>query len=131
MFSFAKFIVGLSLVAALAACGAGGTIAPAGTPGAATGTKISLTVAENGKTIQVPVGDEVDITLQTIGPGQYANPTVSSPAVRFLGVSLVGPAIPAGPTQLFRFQAAAAGQAIIAIQGAPHNPAFAVTLQTS
>src|SRR6266851_1748118 len=105
MFSFAKFVAGLSLVAALAACSGGGYGAPAGSPGAAPGTKISLTMAETGQTIKVPVGDEVDITLQTIGPGQYASPTVSSPAVRFLGVSEVGPAIPAGPTQLFRFQA--------------------------
>jgi len=79
----------------------------------------------------VPVGDEVDITLQTIGPGEYATPQLSSPAVRFLGMTYVSPALPAGPTQLFRFQAEAPGQTSISIQGALHNPAFEVTLQTS
>lgn len=67
------------------------------------------------QTLSLVAGQEVDIKLQTVGPGEYSSPpTVSSSAVRFLGASLVGPYIPAGPTQVFRFMAVVSGQAIVA-----------------
>lgn len=131
MFPFAKFILGLALVGALVACTAGNPTTATGSPAVVTGSTISLSLANAGQTIKVPVGSEVDITLQTVGPGQYANPQVSSTAVRFLGMSLVTPVVPAGPTQLFRFEATAPGQSVITIQGPANNPAFEVTLQTS
>jgi len=64
--------------------------------------------------LRVALGQELDITLQTIGPGRYDSlPAISSPAIRFLDMSFVGPAVPAGPTQLFRFKAEARGQAVV------------------
>jgi hypothetical protein len=68
---------------------------------------------QQSQTITVPAGAEFSVTLQTVGPGEYNPPTVSSGVVHFLGVSLVGPYVPAGPTQQFRFNATTLGNAII------------------
>jgi Na+/phosphate symporter len=94
------------LVAILAACACSG--------------KDPVSVSIRGATSQsltVSAGTRFTVTLQTIGSGEYASPpTVSSGAVRFLGVSLVSPYVPAGPTQQFRFDAATRGTAIIVFQ---------------
>jgi hypothetical protein len=98
---------------------------------------ISLGNADAGRIVAAAVGDQIEVTLQTIGPGQYADPTVSSRAAVFLGESPAGPSSPGGPTQLFRFEAIAPGRADITI---PHTgdspegpavPAFSVTLRVS
>ncbi len=98
---------------------------------------ISLGNADAGRTVAAGVGDRIEVTLQTIGPGQYGDPSVSSRATVFLGESPVGPPNPGGPTQLFRFEAIAPGRADITI---PHTgdppegpavPAFFVTVQVS
>ena len=73
-----------------------------------------VSITDGGsRTIASRVGTEIDVTLQTIGPGEYASPPrVSSGSVRFVDVSYLDP-VPAGPTQRFRFQAVAPGRAII------------------
>lgn len=81
------------------------------------------------RTLSADAGSEIDITLQTIGPGEYASPpAISSASVRFLGASLVGPAVPAGPTQRFRFRAVASGRAIIGFQHTGQGPAVEDTV---
>jgi hypothetical protein len=51
------------------------------------------------------VGQEVILTLQTTGPGEYSSPpVVSSDVVRFLDVQLVTPAVPAGVTRKSAFR---------------------------
>lgn len=66
------------------------------------------------QTLSIEAGRVLELTLQTIGPGEYASPPlVSSAAVRFLDVQPVSPAVPAGPTQLFRFEAVTPGVAVI------------------
>jgi len=96
---------------------------------------ISLNNADAGRTAVAGVGDKVEITLQTIGAGSFGNPNVSSGSVVFLGQSSVGPPIPAGLTQLYRFEAVAPGRADITIPHTgdlpafPANPAFAVGVQ--
>ncbi len=98
---------------------------------------ISLGNADSGRTVVATIGDQVEVTLQTIGPGQYGEPSVSSRAALFLGESSVGPPIPAGPTQLFRFEALAPGRADITIPhtgdspGGPAVPAFSFSLQVN
>lgn len=149
MRSIAKAVMRLLLALALAACAvlrspaltgvpAGGTVVPPTDttratlePTAGPTSRLSLSIADAGRTIAVPVGSEVDITLQTVGPVEYANPQVSSPAVRFLTMSYVTPPVPAGPTQLFRFEAVAPGQATISISGASNNPKFQVTVKSN
>jgi hypothetical protein len=81
--------------------------------------------SNSNQTVFVRTGDELQITLGTMGPGQYASPpTVSSPAVGFLDASFVGPYVPAGPTQRFRFKAVATGKAIIVFE---HTGGFSRT----
>jgi hypothetical protein len=76
----------------------------------------------NSQTLTVPARTEFDLTLQTIGPGDYQSPpAVSSETVQFLGVSLVSPYVPAGPTQRFRFAAQSKGKAIIVFQHTGNN----------
>ena len=84
-------------------------------------TTVDLTNADNGRSLAVLVGDEIDVTLQTIGPGSYGTPVLSSRAVRFVGESSPGPQNPGGPRQLFRFEAVATGRAEITI---PHVDGF-------
>jgi len=94
--------------------------------------RVSLDNSSNGKTLSIAPGDKIDITLQTIGPGQYETPTVSSGSVRVLGeFSPTDPPNPGGPKQLFRFEAVTVGRAEITI---PHTlgplptPPFAIVV---
>lgn len=89
--------------------------------------RISLDNSSNGRTVTVAPGDKIDITLQTIGPGQYETPTVSSGSIRFLGESSAGVPNPGGPRQLFRFEAVTVGRADITI---PHTAVDPPTPQT-
>lgn len=97
--------------------------------------RISLDNSSNGRTVSVAFGDRIDITLQTIGPGQYETPTVSSGSIRFLGESSAGVPNPGGPRQLFRFEAVTVGRADIAIPHtssdppSPQIPPFAIAVE--
>ena len=86
--------------------------------------RISLDNSSNGKTILVAPGDRIDITLQTVGPGQYETPAVSAGFIRFLGESSAGPPNPAGTRQLFRFEALTVGRAEITIPHTLLDPAL-------
>ena len=82
-----------------------------------------------GQTIEVPAGQELAITLQTVGSGAYDSlPRISSSAVHFVDASFVPPYVPAGPTQRFRFQASAPGTAIIRFHHSGDNPAVIDTV---
>jgi len=68
-------------------------------------------------TFSLRVGHELALRVQSIGPGEYtAPPQISSTAIRFVSSTLVGPAVPAGETQLFRFKGVRSGSAIITFQ---------------
>jgi hypothetical protein len=94
--------------------------------GSAGSQTISLSNADSGETVVAAVGDKIEVTLQTIGPGQYGTPTVSSVSVMFLGESSPpGQPNPGGVRQLYRFEADSSGRADIAIPhsgGFPQNP---------
>jgi hypothetical protein len=93
-----------------------------------TGTTVLENSQGNG-TIGVRVGQEVDIKLGTVGPGQYDSiPVVSSSAVRFLDAAFVGPFVPAGPRQLFRFTAQTSGMAIVTFRHTGTNPPVVDTI---
>jgi hypothetical protein len=95
---------------------------------------ISLNNEDAGRSVVASVGDTIEVTLQTIGPGQYENPIVSSGSVKFLEESPATTTIPAGPTQLYRFEAVSSGQVEITIphtdgsSGGPAIPAFTITI---
>ena len=96
-------------------------------------TVVSLTNADHGRTVAVLVSDTIEITLGTVGPGNYGTPVLSSGSVRFQGTEYPRLQNPGGPTQIYRFEAVAVGRADIAI---PHmggfptsrNP-FAITIE--
>jgi hypothetical protein len=92
-------------------------------------------VGANGipsRSLTVKVGQTLELTLQAIGPGEYASPpTISSASIRFVDVSLVTPAVPAGVTQRFRFHAGTPGRAVITFQhsGQSSDPGAGLTVQ--
>ncbi len=98
------------------------------------GRTITLTGADSGRSVMAEVGDTIEVTLQTIGPGQYGDPILSAGTVLFLDQELVGPPNPGGPTQRYRFEAAASGQCAITIPhtggfpGGPEMPSFSITV---
>ena len=98
------------------------------------GERIRLDNSSNGRTISAAPGDEIDITLQTIGPGQYLMPTVAGPILS-LGEFAAPAQNPGGPTQIFRFQTVAVGRGEIRITHttnappATQTPPFAVVVE--
>jgi hypothetical protein len=54
---------------------------------------------------------EIVITLQTIGPGQYETPQISSSSIRFKGSYFPREQNPGGPRQVYRFVAETVGEA--------------------
>jgi hypothetical protein len=95
----------------------------------------------NGQQVTARVGQAIQITLQTIGPGQYGSPKISSAAIQFEGAAFAKEQNPGGPRQIYRFRARSEGEARINI---PHvvqlasgdqteirdaNPAFALTIR--
>ena len=83
----------------------------------------------SGRAFTVQAGQELEIRLQSIGPGEYRSPpSVSSSAIRFRDVSLAAPHVPAGVTQLFRFQAVGAGRAIVVFRHSEQSPTMIDTV---
>jgi hypothetical protein len=94
---------------------------------------LSLDVTNSGREVAATVGQTIQVTLGTIGPGSYGTPEVSSPAIHFDDYELMWPPTPGGPVQIYIFRAAAQGKAEIQI---PHcnsepfqRPTFVVTLE--
>ena len=87
-----------------------------------------LTNANNGQRVAAVVGQRIEISLATIGPGSYGDPSVSSAAIRFRNVAWPQSPTPAGPTQIYIFEGTAEGEAEIRI---PHSGrgSFSVTVQ--
>ena len=87
---------------ALSACGA---VAP------------TEAIARNGAVYSIAVGEEISLRLQSIGPGEYQSPPLlSNGALRFVDATVVGPSVPAGVTQRFRFRGSAPGKTVITFQ---------------
>lgn len=82
------------------------------------GHVLSLDNRNSGQGVTATVGQPIQITLQTIGPGQYVSPQISSPAIRFVSAGSAETQNPGGPRQIYRFRAASEGEAHITI---PHE----------
>jgi hypothetical protein len=73
-----------------------------------------LGVDSRSQSISARVGQEVDVTLGNVGPAIYESPPmISSNVVTYLGVDVIPPYNPGGPTQRFSFKAVGPGQAIV------------------
>jgi len=75
---------------------------------------LAFNFTNNGQHLVASVGQQIEITLGTVGGPQYGKPEVSSAAIRLESVALyrrIGlPVIPGGPTFIYIFEAAAEGQ---------------------
>ena len=75
---------------------------------------VSVELEQHDHRVVSQAGQEILITLGNVGPAQYESPPqVSSTAVTYLGVDVIPPFTPAGPTQQFRFRAVHSGEAIV------------------
>jgi hypothetical protein len=96
---------------------------------------IGLTNGDSGRTVVAEVGDRIEATLQTIGPGRYGTPILSANSIEFLGEFAAGAPNPGGARQLYRFEAVSAGRTDIAIPhggdppNGPADPGFAITVK--
>src|SRR5215510_2074480 len=101
------FLLGLTLCGGLACSGSARTMA--------------LDNDDSGQTVSLSAGDELDVTLGSIG--NQGELTLSSTALRYQGSAVIGPANPGGPTILYKFTAVASGTATITIPFvSPANP---------
>lgn len=83
---------------------------------------VSLDATERNRRISANVGERIDITLQSVGPGEYVSPPASSSSsVLFVDVASCGN-LPAGVTQCFHFRAASPGQAVLTFTHTGSNP---------
>jgi len=76
---------------------------------------LSLNFANNGQHVRATVGQQIEITLGTVGPAQYGAPLVSSPAIRLESTAFEWPPNPGGRTSVYIFEAAAVGKAQVII----------------
>lgn len=86
-----------------------------GVPASADQRVLSLNFRNNGQHLAASVGQQIEITLGTIGPKQYGTPQVSSPAIQLESTALDWPPNPGGPTFIYIFEAAAEGEAQIQV----------------
>lgn len=84
---------------------------------------------DNGHHVTASVGQQIQVTLTTVGPGSYGEAQVSSPAVEFENNALGMPLNPGGPTQIYIFRAANQGEAAIAIASTDQDRNFSVIIQ--
>ncbi len=122
----AVFLIALALLHTLCVNGAAQKNAA---PSSVNPRVLSLNVANSGQHVVATVAQQVDITLQTIGPAQFGTPEISSPAIRFENVAVKKPWLPAGPTEVYIFEAVAEGEAQIQIPSTNPSANFAVTIQ--
>jgi hypothetical protein len=99
---------------------------------------LSLSIKNSGQHLTATVGQQIEITLGTVGPPQYGKPVISSPAIRLASTALWR-TIPAGPTFIYIFEAAE-GEAQVTvplINTTPNNPqspnqhTFVVTIRVA
>lgn len=96
---------------------------------ACSGDTLTGVAASPGRSFNLGLGAELELRLQTVGPGSYSYPPqISSAAVRCVGVRDIGPYVPAGPTQLFSFVGASPGTAIITFISTGTSPTIVDTV---
>jgi len=105
-------ISGLALVSQ-AGCNAGAqNRSPHGRPAGV----LSLSFANNGQHVSARVGQQIEISLGTVGPRQYGTPEISSPALQLVSTALDWPPNPGGPSFVYIFQAVAEGEARVTVR---------------
>jgi hypothetical protein len=97
---------------------------------------LSLDFTNNGQSVRTAVGQQIEITLGSVGPAQYGAPLVSSSAVRLESTALQWPPNPGGATFVYIFSAAEVGEAQVIVPllnsedpEVARNNTFAVTFR--
>jgi len=80
--------------------------------------------ATEGQTLRVPVGQELDVTLDSWGTSYYLSPPhVGSPTViQFVGDTTICPCSPGGAGEMFRFKGVMLGRSIVVFQSSGYLP---------
>jgi hypothetical protein len=78
--------------------------------------------------IQLAVGQRFELTLHTIGGGNYGDPQLSSEALHFAESLYPTRQNPGGPTQVYVFEAVAAGEVVITIAHSVRPEPFKLTV---
>lgn len=86
---------------------------------------LALKVDASGTSVQLAVGQRLEVTLGTIGGDSWGEPRLSSAALRFVQGFLPRRQNPGGPTTVFVFQAISAGRVELTI---PHTTRASFTL---
>jgi hypothetical protein len=89
---------------------------------------VTLTADDAGTSVNAATKERIDVMLQTIGPGEYSMPSISSDNVQFVDVTSPGAPNPGGVKQDFRFEVEAAGTATITIPHSEGREPFEVTI---
>jgi len=89
---------------------------------------VELGNSDDGTTVAVTQGETIRLVLQTIGPGDYMDPDVSSPAVEFVSSGLEELQNPGGPRRTYHFLAREAGTSRIQIPHSGSLATFTLTL---
>src|SRR5579864_3651699 len=76
---------------------------------------IALDFKNNGQKLAARVGQQIEITLGTVGPKQYGDVQVSSDALQLESVALDWPPNPGGPTFIYILDATSEGKALIEV----------------
>ncbi|MEY4511463.1 MAG: hypothetical protein RLZZ450_3585 [Pseudomonadota bacterium] len=79
-------------------------------------------------TADLKTGQRLELTLRTVGGGGYAEPTVSSVALRFVESFLPRLQNPGGPTKVFVFEAASPGTVQVSIPHSARPDPFKLTV---
>lgn len=110
---------GLALVL-LVGCNAAGQSRPAH---GSSQPVLSLRLANNGQHVSARVGQQIEISLGTVGPRQYGTPEISSPALQLVSTAQDWPPNPGGPSFVYIFQAVAEGEARVTVPVINSEPA--------
>lgn len=94
---------------------------------------LSLNFTNNGQRLAARVGQQIEISLGTVGPRQYGTPEISSPAILLESVALQWPPNPGGPGFVYIFEATSEGEAQIKVPiiNGMDNPDLAKRLEFS
>jgi hypothetical protein len=76
---------------------------------------VELSDSARGSTVEVGLGEEIELTLHVAGPGKYSTPSISSESVRFIKITIPREQAPGGEAQDFHFKAEATGSSLITI----------------
>jgi hypothetical protein len=90
---------------------------------------MALTIGDSGREVTIPDRGGIEVTLQTIGQGEFGIPSISAPQVLgFLGVEPGPLRNPGGPTQLYRFVVNGPGRSTIAIPHTANGTTFRLSV---